>query len=110
MSDENEKTITFTLPASEAIGVHIEGLQATLTKRNRVIERLTAQLEEAQRGEPSQAALSKAYRRGWQECSHHLTNSTAIAAQALGKVRKDAFEIYLKAERGEFDAPEEASK
>ena len=96
MSDLTNQ-ITITIPASEAAQQHIISLQATLTKRNLEIERLTKRYEDALTGEPNQQALATAYRHGWQAAANHLMSTTHTAAQALGKVRKDAFEIYLKA-------------
>jgi hypothetical protein len=99
---EAANEITITIPASQAAQRHIEGLQDTLTKRNTQIERLSAQLEEALTGEPNQAALAKAYKRGWQEAATQLMSTAHEAAQALGKVRKDAFEIYLQSQKRDF--------
>lgn len=95
--------ITFTIPVTHAANRHIEDLQATLTKRNARIEQLTAQLEEALTGEPNQRALAGAYKRGWQDASNLLMSTTADAARALGKLRKEAFDIYLQSERRDFD-------
>lgn len=95
--------ITVTLPAKEAVQLHIEHLQSTITKRNAEIERLNQRLIEAESGEPNQHALERAYKRGWQAAAGHLMKASAEAAQALGKLRKDAWDIYLKSESGEFD-------
>jgi predicted component of type VI protein secretion system len=94
--------ITITIPASGAIQRHVEGLQTSLTKRNEEIARLAERLAEAEAGEPNQKALNAAYRRGWQAAAHELMSATGVAAQALSKVRKDAWDIYLKGERHEF--------
>jgi len=91
---DNQITITF--PVSEAAKQHIEHLQATLTKRNAQIEQLSQRLEGALSGEPNQTAMLAEYRRGWQDAANHLMNTTQQAAVALGKVRKDAFAIYLE--------------
>lgn len=94
--------ITITIPAKQALHAHIEHLQATLTKRNEQIERLTARLEEAENGEPNQSAMAAAHKRGWQAAADELMSVTAEAARALGKVRKDAWGIYLQSERRDF--------
>ena len=99
----SDNEITITIPASEAAGRHIESLQATLTKRNAVIERLTAQLEEALTGEPNQKTMKAEYKRGWADCANYLVGVTAVAANALGKVRKDAYQLYLQSERAGFE-------
>lgn len=98
---EDMKEISVTLPVTQAAQQHIEHLQATLAKRNALIERLTERLDEAERGEPNQAALGAAYKRGWKAAASHLMSVTADAARAMGKVRKDAFDVYLEAERAE---------
>jgi hypothetical protein len=97
MSDDEQ--ITVTIPITRAAQRHIEDLQATLTKRNTQIERLTEQLREAETGEPNQTALALAYRRGWKEAAEHLMSATQTAARALGAVRKDAFQIYLQSDQ-----------
>ena len=94
---ESMNEITITIPASEAAQRHIEDLQALITKRNMQIERLSLKLEEMVAGEPNQKALKEAYQDCWKAAANHLTVATASAAQALGKVRKDAFQIYLRA-------------
>jgi len=91
--------ITITIPASQAAQRHIEGLQDTLTKRNAQIERLSAQLEEALTGEPNQAALAKAYKRGWEAAANQLMQAAHDAAQSLGKVSKAAFSVYLQSQK-----------
>jgi predicted secreted protein len=93
---EPMQDITFTIPATEAIQRHIESLQASLTKRNEQIQRLVQQLEEERAGSPQQSRLDAEYRRGWKDAANHLVACTAEAARALGKVRKDAFQIYLQ--------------
>ena len=97
-----ENEITITIPASEAAKRHIEDLQASLTKRNTEIERLSARLEEALTGEPNQKALAAAYKRGWKAAADQLMTTTQTAAVALGQVRKDAWNIYLQAENRDF--------
>ncbi|MBC7594565.1 MAG: hypothetical protein H7288_11610 [Kineosporiaceae bacterium] len=99
---EAAEEITITIPVSEAAKRHIETLQATLTKRNTQIESLAAQLEEALTGEPNQKARQKEYKRGWQDAANLLMSTTRSAAQALGKVQKDAWEIYLQSEKRDF--------
>lgn len=94
--------ITITIPASKALHCHIEDLQATLTKRNARIEWLTERLEEAEKGEPNQKVLSMAYKRGWEAAANALMKAANDAALALGKVRKDAFEIYLQSQKRDF--------
>lgn len=105
MDDETE--ITITLPVRRAAQRHIEDLQATLTKRNEQIERLTERLREAEEGEPNQSALGAAYKRGWQAAANHLMSTTMDAARALSAVRKDAFKVYLQAEGKDFHGPDE---
>ena len=100
---EVQNEITITIPASQAAQRHIEDLQATLTKRNVEIERLSVRLEEALTGEPNQKALGAAYKRGWKAAADLLMTTTQSAAVALGQVRKDAWNIYLQSENRDFD-------
>ena len=99
---ETPNEITITIPASEAAQRHIEQVEAALTKRNLEIERLSLRLEQALTGEPNQQALNAAYKRGWQDAARHLMTTTQTAAQALGKVRSDAWTIYLQSEKSDF--------
>lgn len=101
MSDETE--ITLSIPVKQAVQAHVEHLQATLTKRNQKIEQLTLRLAEAEAGEPNQRAIQAAYRRGWEEASGQLMETTRKAAASLGVLRKDAFDVYLQAGRENFD-------
>jgi hypothetical protein len=100
--DDNTTEITISIPVKQATQVHVEHLQATLTKRNEQIERLTERVAEAEAGEPNRRALDAAYKRGWQDAAHHLMNATADAARELGKVRRDAWNLYLKSEGRDF--------
>lgn len=83
----------------ESLIVHIEGLQTTLTKRNARIADLEQQLSEGSTSPAAQRALAQEYKRGWRECAGHLMETTRVAAQALGRVRSDAWEVYLKQEK-----------
>jgi flagellar biosynthesis/type III secretory pathway protein FliH len=94
--------ITITIPASQAAQLHIEQLQATLTKRNTRIASLEEQLSEALAGEPNQTAHKNSYKRGWQDAMNELSEATRKMAQELAKLRADAFNIYLKGEKGNF--------
>lgn len=100
MTDE----ITITIPASEAAQRHIVDLQATATKRNEQIEKLLLRVEAAESGEPNQQKLTAAYQRGWQAAAQLLMGTTQAAARELGRVHRDAWEIYLQAERRDFTA------
>jgi hypothetical protein len=98
----------------ENLIIHIEGLQATLTKRNKRIAELEAMLAGEGQDERQQRALDRARKEGWQACSEHLMSVTAEAARQLGKVRRDAWDLYLEKEReatararGELDAGSE---
>lgn len=95
-------TNTVTIPVTQAAQGHIESLQAALARRNTEIERLTEELSRAEAGEPNQRALADAYKRGWKAATNHLIGATGDAARALGKVRKDAWDIYLKSESRDF--------
>jgi hypothetical protein len=91
--------ITVSIPVKQAIQTHVEHLQATLAKRNAEIERLTQRVAEAEAGEPNKTAIDAAFKRGWKAASGHLMEITRKAAADLASVRKDAWEIYLQAEK-----------
>lgn len=87
------------LQTDEALKIHIEGLQATLTKRNARIAELEAKLSEPiDLPAKTQKLIDKAYKKGWKDCSSVLIENTRDAALQLGKIRKEAFRIYLQEE------------
>lgn len=84
------------LQTDEALVIHIEGLQATLTKRNARIKELEAKLSEPiDLPEKFQKLLDKSYKKGWKDCANLLIENTRNAALELGKIRKDAFRLYI---------------
>ena len=83
----------------EAMSIHIEGLQVTLTKRNKRIEELEAQVAALKKSPITEPALKKAYRNGWQDCAMHLKETAREAARKLREIDKKAFELYLEGEK-----------
>lgn len=79
----------------EALHIHIEGLQATLTKRNARIAELEAKVTELKDNPLAGVSKERAYREGWKACAGHLMETTRKTALELGKVRKEAFRLYL---------------
>ena len=79
--------------------VHINGLQATLTKRNERIAELEKQLSSEGTSKRQARNIHKAYQKGWIACAGHLMETTRRTALELGKVRKDAFRLYLDGEK-----------
>jgi predicted RNase H-like nuclease (RuvC/YqgF family) len=80
----------------EQLHIHIEGLQATLTKRNARIADLEAEVAAIRKNPAASAAEKKAYKQGWKDCAGHLMEATRRHALELAKVRKEAFDLYLK--------------
>lgn len=87
----------------EGLIVHIEGLQATLAKRNVRIAELEEQLRNP--SALTEKAEGLAFQRGWEACSGHLMQITFDLARELGKVRKEAFRVYLDYDRAAQEAP-----
>lgn len=84
------------LQTDEALKIHIEGLQATLTKRNARIAELEAKLSlPIDLPAKTQKLLDKAYKQGWKDCANVLMESTRDAALTLGKIRRNAFRLYV---------------
>lgn len=94
-----DQSLTLELQGPEHLIAHIQGLQATLTQRNATIEKLRQDLGLAESGEPNEKALNKAYKRGWEDCALRLENVTRDAAVSLGRIRKNALDIYYEGER-----------
>lgn len=91
---DNGETVTLTLPAKLVAQQHVEHLQSVIARRNEEIQQLTVRLQEAEAGEPNQARLAGAYARGWRDAADRLVNVSSDAARALGKVSKEARDIY----------------
>ena len=85
----------------EALLVHIEGLQVTITKRNAEIERLRAQIADGAESAAAKAAVRRAFKAGWQECSARLMEATSQASSALTTINRAAWAEYLKGETKE---------
>lgn len=101
----SERTLVLTGP--ENLVNHIEGIQATLTKRNARIAELEEALRLAVDGEPSQEALKKAYRRGWKACASSAMTGVSAAARALQEAQRMAYSAYDEGERVEaVESPE----
>lgn len=81
----------------ESLIIHIEGLQATLTKRNNRIADLEAIIEKMKMDPVSTAEQQKYYKKGWQDCSVKLMEATKEAALDLAKVHNKAFQEYKNA-------------
>ena len=83
----------------EALHIHIEGLQATLTKRNARIAELQQQVAALKINPVSSAAGIAAYKNGWAACANRLQEITRQTAQQLRDVNKAAFRLYLEGEK-----------
>lgn len=80
----------------ENLKIYCAGLEATLKQRKIRIEELERQLDKKMKSERAEAMKSKAYKQGWKDCAGHMMETTRIAAVELNKIRKDAFDLYLR--------------
>jgi len=81
----------------ENLHIHIEGLQATLAKRNLLIANMK---EDVANPDPRhKRELNKAYKDGWRACAEELMTETAAMANSLLCLRNKAFESLLKNEK-----------
>ena len=83
----------------ESLLIHIEGLQATLTKRNARIAELEARVAELKNNPEAAISKDRAYREGWKACAGHLMETTRKTALELGKIRKEAVRLYLDGDK-----------
>ena len=83
----------------ESLLIHIEGLQATLAKRNKRIAELEQQIVELKNNPVAGAAEKAAYKKGWQAAASHLSVTIRELAFELRKIDKEAFHIYLDGEK-----------
>lgn len=103
-------TTSITVDDREGLIAHIEGLQATLSKRNDRIRQLEEQLAAAEGGEPTAPALRKAYRDGWKAAAARALNGIQEARVALDSVRRPALDTYLAGEHVEQSSPTDRSE
>lgn len=82
----------------EALHIHVEGLQATLSKRNETIKRLEAKIVELETNPITEATKKKIYKQGWQDCAFTLKEIVRKTALELNSIDKEAFKIYLEGE------------
>lgn len=82
------------LEDNEALIIHIEGLQATLTKRNARIKELEELL--ANPNPQIEKLERRAYKQGWRDCAAELSKITRETVMQLSKVNKHAWGIFHK--------------
>jgi soluble cytochrome b562 len=90
---------TMNIETKEQLIVHIEGLQATLSKRNARIEELESQIEKLKRSPANKDAERKGYRQGWKDCASRMMEITRKTALDLREIRKDAFDLYIDGDK-----------
>jgi hypothetical protein len=81
----------------ENLHIHIQGLQATLAKRNLLIANMKEDV--ANPDLRHKRELDKAYKDGWRACAEELMSETATMANSLLCLRSKAFESLLKNEK-----------
>jgi hypothetical protein len=86
-------------PKNERLMIHVEGLQVTLTKRNEQIARLQAKIVHLEEGTATNAAIVKAYGKGWKACADRLSSAAHKASNTLLGIRAEAFQQSLQGER-----------
>lgn len=95
-----DDVITIEFSADDAKILHIQRLEATLTKRNKRIAELEAQLEP---GAMDSEHYRRGFRDGWRRQYYATTNAVDRAVKELRNLRADTFEKYLEGERTNFD-------
>lgn len=95
-----DDVITIEFSAEDAKILHIQRLEATLTKRNKRIADLEAQLEP---GAMDDEHYRRGYRDGWKQQYYSTTNAVDKAIAELKNVREKSFQNYLQGERTSFD-------
>lgn len=81
----------------ESLIIHIEGLQATLAKRNQRIAELEERLKHPEH--ITTQMEQRHFKAGWEACSNHLVGATHRMAAELAKVRREALNVYWQGER-----------
>ena len=81
----------------ENLHIHIEGLQATLAKRNIRIAEMEKDV--ADPNPRQERAIKQAYKNGWRACAEELMSETATMANSLLCLRSKSFESLLENEK-----------
>lgn len=96
-AEEQERIIKL-LEEIEALHIHIEGLQATLAKRNARIAELEAKVTKQGSKIQTEMAVRRAYNKGWKDCASKLAETTRLMALQLREVRSEAWRVYSEGE------------
>jgi uncharacterized protein involved in exopolysaccharide biosynthesis len=83
----------------ESLHIHIEGLQATLAKRNARITQLETQVAELTANPEAGAKETKAYKAGWKAAASHLQETSRKMAYELRAIDKQAFRVWLEGDK-----------
>ena len=98
-----DDVITIEFSADDAKVYHIQHLQDVITKRNKRIAELEAQLEP---GVMESEHYRRGFRDGWKKQYYATTNAVDKAVTELKNLRTDTFEKYLEGERTNFAIPD----
>ena len=79
--------------------IHIEGLQATLTKRNARIAELEKLLAGEGANEREMVARARAFKKGWESCANSVMNEAATAINAIQSLKNAGFHSSLEADK-----------
>lgn len=83
----------------ESLLIHIEGLQATLAKRNARITELEAKITKQGSKIQTEMAVRKAYKKGWTDCAAKLADIARTTALQLREIRSEAWRFYTEGEQ-----------
>ena len=95
-----DDVITIEFSVDDAKARHIEHLQDVITKRNKRIAELEAQLEP---GAIDSEHYRRGYRDGWRQQYYATTNAVDRAVNGLRDLRAETFKKYLEGEWTNFD-------
>lgn len=98
-----DDVITIEISADDAKAHHIQHLQDVITKRNKRIAELEAQLEP---GAMDSEHYRRGFRDGWKQQYYSTTNVVNKAVAELKNVREKSFQKYLEGERTQFAIPD----
>jgi len=103
MNENNDDPRIPDMRKREALLVHVEGLQVSLTKRNQRIAGLEAKLADEGESELLQRAKNRAYKEGYKACASQLMDTTRKLKEALSTATESAFQQYLAGDNGGRD-------
>lgn len=91
--------IVIELDENDVKAAHIQSLQDTLTKRNKRIEALEAQINAGEGSAYAKRQYELGYKHGWNASAGEMMEQTRQMARYLTETHESAFKVYLAGDK-----------